>query len=1287
MDFYKIKERTVKKGVLEVYPDFKVCRSKDLMVRGKSFYAIWDSDKKLWSTDEYDVQRLVDADLMRYKKEKEEDYEGTIKVRLMSDFSSKLWSEFRMYMNQLSNNATQLDNTLVFQNSDNKKEMYSSKKLPYCLEKGPCDAFKELMAQLYDSEDRAKLEWCIGAVVTGDSKTIQKFLVLYGQAGAGKSTILNIIQRLFEGYYTTFEAKALTSSSNSFSTEVFKENPLVGIQHDGDLSKIEDNTKLNSIISHEEMVINEKFKSAYTSKMSCFLFMATNKPVKITDAKSGIIRRLIDVEPSGRRFPPEKYEQLMNRVQFELGHIAYYCAEVYKSMGRDYYSGYTPTNMMLQTDVFYNFVEGSYFVFKEQDGVTLSQAYEMYKQYCDDSLVEYRTPKYRFREELKNYFKDFYEMTRVDGTQVRNYYSGFKFKKFEKMDEETKYCVLPSIDLKKQPSIFDRECSDYQAQYASGKETPTTKWSDVKTLLKDLDTSKLHYVRPDKQHIVIDFDLKVDGEKSLEANIEAASSWTPTYTEVSKGGNGLHLHYKYTGDVSKIDKIYSEGIEIKVFTGRSSLRRKLTLCNDLKVATISSGLPLKGEKMVDFEVVKNEKKLVELIKKNLRKEVHPGTKPSMDFIKKLLDDAYESGMKYDVTAYRPKILSFAMSSTNQSAYCLGLLKHMKFKSDHEEVVNPSKDYERDLLVFFDVEVFPNLFVLVWKTEGGEPVQMINPTSKELEPIMNFKLVGFNNRKYDNHILYARYMGYTNEELYTLSQRIINNSPNSMFREAYNLSYTDIYDFSSAGNKKSLKKWQIELGLTHHEMRMPWDMPVEIDSWPMVAEYCTNDVITTEAVFNHLRGDYQARRILADISGLTPNHTTNSHTTKIIFGNERNPQSSFNYVDLKELFPGYEYSFGTSTYRGIKVGEGGYVYAEPGMYNNVGLLDIASMHPASIEAMELFGPYTKYFIELKQARLAVKNGKFDEAAKMMDGKLKPYLDPEYAKPLSDALKTAINSVYGLTSASFDNPFKDKRNVDNIVAKRGALFMLDLQHAVQAKGGGVAHIKTDSIKIPGMTQDMAQFVIEFGKKYGYDFEHEETYEKMCLVNDAVYIAKKKSDGKWTATGTQFKHPYVFKKLFSEENIEFEDLCEVKSVKTCMYLDMNEDLTEDDHDYRFVGRVGSFIPILPGKGGGMLLREKDGKYHAVTGTKGYRWLESEVVKNNLDETSIIDMSYYDKICEDAINNISKYGDFDIFVNERPPWLLPCGDENMGKCSDCKDYPEGDKEICYKGYSIVPF
>ena len=172
------------------------------------------------------------------------------------------------------------------------------------------------------------------------------------------------------------------------------------------------------------------------------------------------------------------------------------------------------------------------------------------------------------------------------------------------------------------------------------------------------------------------------------------------------------------------------------------------------------------------------------------------------------------------------------------------------------------------------------------------------------------------------------------------------------------------------------------------------------------------------------------------------------------------------------------------------------------------------------------------------------------------------------------------------------------------------------------------------------------MDFGKKYGYTFEHEATYDKMCLVNDAVYIAKEK-DGGWTATGAQFQHPVVFKTLFSHEPIEFKDYCETKTVTTALYLDMNEGLGEDEHNYQFVGRAGSFCPVKPGAGGGLLMREKDGKYYAATGTKGFRWLEAELVEN-LGKQEDVDKAYSTQLVDAAVDDISKYGDFEWFVSD---------------------------------------
>lgn len=1246
MDFVTIKHRYNKNLTIEVYPEYQVVRSKDLMVRGGKFYAIWDEEAGLWSTDEYDVQRLIDNEMRNYISAHPE--LENVNVKWVSALSSNSWLNFKKLINSLSDNAHQLDEKITFANTEVKKKDYISRRLPYSMEEGSIECYDELISTLYDEDERKKIEWAIGSIISGDSKSIQKFIVLYGDAGTGKSTILNIIQKLFEGYYATFEAKALTNSSNAFATEAFRSNPLVAIQHDGDLSRIEDNTKLNSIVSHEQIIINEKYKSSYPMKINCFLFMGTNKPVKITDAKSGIIRRLLDVRPTGNKVAIRKYNTLLNGIDFELGAIAYHCLQVYLELGKSYYNLYRPVDMMFKTDVFFNFVEDQYFLFSEQEGISLKQAYTIYKEYCDNSGAEYKLPMYKFREELKNYFTIFEDIHREDGKQVRSYYSGFIQSKFQRKQvlqkdskDKTKLITFESVE-----SVFDKLYSSAPAQYASEKETPIKKWSEVTSTLADLDTTKLHYVKLPENHIVIDFDLKDDkGNKSLEKNIEAASKWPKTYAELSKSGCGIHLHYIYEGDVSALSRIYDENIEIKVFTGNSSLRRKLSKCNALNIEKINSGLPLKKEKknMLDFKTVSNEKALRTLITKNLNKEIHGATKPSVDFIFKILNDAYDAGMKFDVRDMRSSIMAFCVNSTNNADYCLKLYKKMHFCSEDIEEYNSGATNNR--IIFFDIEVFPNLFLVNWKYQGKENpvVRMINPTPKEIEKILSYKLIGFNNRRYDNHILYARYLGYSIEELYEISQKIVSGNKNAFFGQAYNLSYTDVYDFCA--KKQSLKKWEIELGIHHQELGLPWDKPVDESLWQKVAEYCDNDVIATEAVFDANQPDFIAREILADISGLSLNDTTNSHTTKIIFGDNKKPQSEFVYTDLSEKFPGYVYDNGKSTYRGEETGEGGYVYSEPGMYTNVALLDIASMHPTSIEILNLFGPYTEKFSMIKQARIAIKHKDYISAGKMFDGKLAKYLkDDKSSSALAYALKIAINSVYGLTSAKFENPCRDPRNIDNIVAKHGALFMINLKHEVQDRGFTVAHIKTDSIKIPNATPEIISFVMDYAKQYGYTFEHEATYEKMCLVNDAVYIAKY-VDGNWTATGTQFAVPYVFKTLFSKEPLEFKDFCETKTVTSSLYLDMNEKCPEE-HQYEFIGKAGSFCPIKPGCGGGLLMREKDGKYSFATGTKGYRWLEAETVKN-MNKEEDIDKSYYISLADEAIQTISKYGDFEWFVN----------------------------------------
>ena len=242
LDFLKISTRSPKRDVVEVYPKFIIKKSKDLMIRGGDFYAIWIEELGLWSTDEQDALHLIDKEVKKYYEEHKAKYDGSIKPLYLWDADSGMIDKWHKYcQKQMRDSYHNLDESLIFSNVETKKEDYATKRLNYPLESGDISAYDELMSVLYSEEERHKIEWAIGAIVTGESKTIQKFMVLYGSAGTGKSTILNIIQKLFEGYYSVFDAKALGSSNNVFALEAFKSNPLVAIQHDGDLSRIEDN--------------------------------------------------------------------------------------------------------------------------------------------------------------------------------------------------------------------------------------------------------------------------------------------------------------------------------------------------------------------------------------------------------------------------------------------------------------------------------------------------------------------------------------------------------------------------------------------------------------------------------------------------------------------------------------------------------------------------------------------------------------------------------------------------------------------------------------------------------------------------------------------------------------------------------------------------------------------------------------------------------------------------------------------------------------------------------------
>lgn len=1249
MDFYNITSKNFGNRAKQDYvvePDFSYI-TKDLICKGGSLYGYWYDG--VWRTDLYDLIRIIDKDVKQFTDEfKSSHVDSEVTPKFMRTHSSSVMDKFLKYTKNMPDSDIEFNSKILFANDVPVREDYSTTQLSYTPTRGETPAFDEMFNLLYAEPELTKILWFIGATLTNSMYKIQKFLFLYGGKGSGKGTIIMVFKMLFEGYYSGIDLHKLTGGSE-FATSGIKETQLL-IDDDSDLYSIKDDTNLLKLTSHEPIMVNNKYQSTYSVTFKGLLVAASNQRFKVRNIDSGITRRAVVAEPTDQTHDYDTYMRLMDQIPFELPAIAQRSIEVFKELGPGYYQNYVPYDMMESTDLFYSFMRENAVALG--DVCTLKTASELYRIYLVD--LDYDTGGYKkkVKNELKRYYKTFVDQKRIDGETVKNVYEGLKWTEIFPDTDNTRTIhrepedIVDIFNLQVQDSSFDTIARTYPAQYTKNDGTPIYKWDSVTTTLSELDTSRLHYVRLPENHIIIDFDRKNEnGEKDLRLNLESAKMFPPTYTEVSKSGNGVHLHYIYEGDVHKLANVYEKDIEIKVYKGMSSLRRQLSLCNDLDIAKITTGLPLKKEEVnlyKDIEIIQwNESKMRTAIKGSLEKKYHDSTKPNVDFIVKIFNDAEKSGLKYDLKDMRQDILVFASSSTNQSKYCINAVSKIKFSTlepeDAVEIQKGAKQrfYRDEDLTFYDVEVFPNLFIVCFGQLDGPNTTWINPTREQIASLVEKPLAGFNNRRYDNHILYAALLGEDNMSIYRQSQRIINdkNAQSGMYSGAYELSYTDIYDYLNAGNKMSLKKWQIKLGIKHDEFELPWDQPVPEDMWERAAQYCSNDVDATKAVFIATKADYNARRILSELSGLSMNATTNQQTTNIIFEGKpkRETMGELQYTDLSKEFPGYTHKFGKSSYMDEDPGEGGYVYAEPGVYTDVVLLDIESMHPTSAINMVMFGIYTKNYEDILQARVLIKHKKYDEAAKIFGGRLAPYLgNPDDCTALSDALKTAINSVYGLTSASFENQFRHPLNNDNIVAKRGALFMINLKHEVQRRGHIVAHIKTDSIKIPNPDKDIIDFVFDYGSKYGYKFVHEDTYLKFALVNKSTYICQDQ-EGEWHATGTQFAEPYVFKSLFTKEELNIKDFFITKEVKNAsIYL-----------DEQFIGRIAN---VYASNSGGEMFRVTEDKKGSISGTKGFRWRQS---KDFIDKRDI-DMTYYKEMKDNAIEAIRKVGDINIIIPE---------------------------------------
>ena len=129
LDFMKVATRSIKGGITEVYPEFmryrpgtgKPCT--DLMVRAGDFYAIWDEDTHLWSTEEEVALYLIDRELDEFVEREGRSGDSFYKVLHMWDTNNGMIDKWLKFVQkQMRNNYHPLDENIIFSNNTRSEE-------------------------------------------------------------------------------------------------------------------------------------------------------------------------------------------------------------------------------------------------------------------------------------------------------------------------------------------------------------------------------------------------------------------------------------------------------------------------------------------------------------------------------------------------------------------------------------------------------------------------------------------------------------------------------------------------------------------------------------------------------------------------------------------------------------------------------------------------------------------------------------------------------------------------------------------------------------------------------------------------------------------------------------------------------------------------------------------------------------------------------------------------------------------------------------------------------------
>ena len=296
-----------------------------------------------------------------------------------------------------------------------------------------CEALDHMLVRIFcrDGQLYKLFEELLGYCLLKNCR-MQQIFIFFGDGNNGKSTLLRVITSFIgTGNYTTLSLQDLETTFRPAELE----NKLVNLGDDIPYTTIKDSSRLKSISSGENVLVERKNKDPFILRNYATLIYTTNKMPHVNDKSYGFYRRLTLI-PLDARFSkddPDYDPDISQKVVTEEAR-SYLLNMAVRGLRRLLKHGFTKSSKVEKAKETYRQKSSTTLTWVAENAIeeadilekSTGEVYFQFKSWCDNEGIEKVPKQLNFTEEIKK------EFGVVTGTARRDKKTGKVSRFFEK---------------------------------------------------------------------------------------------------------------------------------------------------------------------------------------------------------------------------------------------------------------------------------------------------------------------------------------------------------------------------------------------------------------------------------------------------------------------------------------------------------------------------------------------------------------------------------------------------------------------------------------------------------------------------------------------------------------------------------------------------------------------------------------------------------------------------------------------------------------------------------------